>query len=70
MKYPGKEAYYFPTGPSNLSPCIDPYFRSSEYQAKKEQWMHETGITAGSTTRRDYEHEEKPDESEEEENDN
>jgi hypothetical protein len=27
MKYPGKEAYHFPVGPSHLSPCMDSFWR-------------------------------------------
>lgn len=28
MKYPGKEAYHFPTGITHTSPCMDIYWRS------------------------------------------
>ncbi|AKB81138.1 hypothetical protein MSBR3_0560 [Methanosarcina barkeri 3] len=59
MKYPGKEAYHFPVGPSHTSPCMDPYFRSPEYQAKKERWLLETGITAGITILIDHDRDEK-----------
>lgn len=61
MKYPGKEAYHFPAGPSHTSPCMDPYFRSPEYQAKKGKWRREAGITAGITILMDHDREEKPD---------
>lgn len=26
-KYPGPEAYHFPSGPSHNSPCMDEYWR-------------------------------------------
>lgn len=61
MKYPGKEAYHFPVGPSHTSPCMNPYFRSPEYQAKKERWLLEAGITAGITILIDHDRDEKPD---------
>ena len=69
MKYPGKEAYHFPAGSSHTSPCMSPYFRSKEYQAKKAQWFREAGITAGAAIPREQDHEEKPDEEETEEGD-
>lgn len=28
MKYPGKDAYHFPVGPSHLSPCMDSFWRN------------------------------------------
>jgi hypothetical protein len=28
MKYPGQEAYHFPSGPSHNSPCMDQYWRA------------------------------------------
>lgn len=39
-----KSAYHFPPGQSHESPCMDPYFRSAEYQSKREQWMRDAGI--------------------------
>lgn len=44
MNYPGIEAYHFPVGDSHESPCMDLYFRSKEYQEKKEGWMRDAGI--------------------------
>lgn len=61
MKYPGPEAYHFPAGPSHTSPCMDPYFRSTAYQSKKEQWKCEAGITAGTAIPIDHDHDEKSD---------
>lgn len=42
-----KSAYHFPAGPSHESPCMDPYFSSPEYLAKREQWMRDAGILQG-----------------------
>jgi len=28
MKYPGRGAYHFPSGPSHNSPCMDQYWRA------------------------------------------
>jgi len=44
IAYPGPEAYHFPAGVSHESPCMSSYFRSKEYQEKKEGWMREAGI--------------------------
>ncbi len=61
MKYPGKEAYHFPAGTSHTSPCMDPYFSSPKYQAKKEKWKREAD-TLKKATLIDRDHDEKPDE--------
>jgi hypothetical protein len=51
MKYPGKEAYHFPTGHSHTSPCMSSYWRAKPiHQGKKIL---------------DTEHDEKPEEPEE-----
>ena len=47
---PGEGAYHFPIGESHESPCMDPYFRSIEYLAKKEQWMKDAGILGNNCT--------------------
>ncbi len=60
MKYPPKSAYTFSSGPSHESPCMDPHFRSPEYQAMKEQRMRAAGIIKGEV-KIEFEHEEKPD---------
>jgi len=70
MNYPGKEAYTFPHGPSHTSPCMDPYFRSPEYQAKKERWLREAEIIAGITIPIDRDRDEKPDDETEEDEEN
>lgn len=44
MNYLGIEAYHFSTGVSHVSPCMSSYFRSKEYQGKKEGWMRDAGI--------------------------
>lgn len=54
MKYPGPEAYHFPTGPSHISPSMSEYWRSIP-------------IRQGSK-RQDPEHDENPEEEEESEN--
>lgn len=70
MKYPGPEAYHFPAGLSHISPCMSQYFRSPEYQAKKEQWMREAGITAGAAIPTDHDYDEKPEEEDNEPEEN
>lgn len=30
MKYPGKDAYHFPTGPKHESPCMSSFWRAQE----------------------------------------
>jgi hypothetical protein len=30
IKYPGKGAYHFPSGPTHISPCIDIRFRGEQ----------------------------------------
>lgn len=41
---PGEGAYHFSNGPKHESPCMNLYFRSSEYLVKKEQWMKDAEI--------------------------
>lgn len=33
--YPGLEAYHFPTGPSNVSPCMSNYWRNQPIRQGK-----------------------------------
>lgn len=56
MKYPGKEAYTFPHGPAHTSPCMSLY------------WLH-IPIRAGTNKKEEHDHEEKPEDSEAEEDD-
>ncbi len=60
MKYPPKSAYTFSSGPFHESQCMDPYFRSPEYQAIKERRMRAAGILQRDVER-EIEHEENPD---------
>ncbi len=56
MKYPGPEAYTFPHGAAQLSPCMSPFWRNKPLRQGKK--------------RSDTEHDEKPEEPEEEYDDN
>jgi hypothetical protein len=44
MKYPGPEAYHFPSGPSHNSPCMDQYWRAQpirQSELREEETEHE-----------------------------